>query len=135
MKYYLDTCIWFDYFENRQDKYRPLGEWAIKLINKIIAEESTFIFTDILMRELKTRYSQKQLTSYLEIIPKSLIIYLRHSYLDIAEAITLKEKLNISFGDALHAILARNNDAMLITRDNHFNEIKFIKIFKPEDLI
>ena len=35
-KYYLDTCIWRDYFENRSDKFRPLGDWAFSLIKLII---------------------------------------------------------------------------------------------------
>ena len=36
MKYYLDTSIWRDYYENRSDKFRPWGEWALILINKIL---------------------------------------------------------------------------------------------------
>ena len=34
-RFYLDTCIWRDYYENRSDNFRPLGEWALFLINKI----------------------------------------------------------------------------------------------------
>ena len=49
MKYYLDTCIWRDYFENREDKYRPLGEWEFRLIKKIIAEELEILFSDLII--------------------------------------------------------------------------------------
>lgn len=52
------------------------------------------------------------------------------------EAFKLKIKLNIPFGDALHAILARDNKATLISRDKHFYELtKEVNIKKPEDLI
>jgi hypothetical protein len=35
-RYYLDTCIWVDYLENRQDRFRPLGDWALRLIKQIV---------------------------------------------------------------------------------------------------
>jgi hypothetical protein len=38
--------------------------------------------------------------------------------------------------DALHRILARDNKAILITRDKHFFDLRFEQeIKKPEDLI
>jgi hypothetical protein len=51
MKYYIDTCIWRDYFENRNDKYRPLGEWAFRFIKKIINEDSLILFSDLVLEE------------------------------------------------------------------------------------
>ena len=53
----------------------------------------------------------------------------------IITAREIKSELNIPFGDALHAIVAKDNDAILITRDKHFLEIDFIECYKPEDLI
>ncbi len=42
----------------------------------------------------------------------------------------------IPLKDALHAILARDNEAMLISRDRHFEKIKDISItYLPEDFI
>ena len=52
------------------------------------------------------------------------------------ETIELKHKYNIPFGDALHAVLARDNNAILVARDHHFEEIQhIIKAKKPEELI
>ena len=31
-RYYFDTCIWRDYFEDRKDKFRALGDLAFYLI-------------------------------------------------------------------------------------------------------
>jgi len=39
-------------------------------------------------------------------------------------------------GDALHAIVARDNDLILVTRDRHFRKLEDIsKHYKPEELI
>jgi len=135
MKYYLDTCIWFDYFENREDNLRPLGEWALKLINKIISEEGIFIFDEHLLNELRNKYSREILNRYFEIIPLTLIINVKINEYQIREATKFKQMLKIPFEDALHAIVARDNHATLISRDKQFQEIDFIECYKPEDLV
>jgi len=54
----------------------------------------------------------------------------------VKEAATLSNKLKIPFGDALHGVLARDNDAVMVTRDRHFRKLKDkVIIKKPEDLI
>ena len=60
-KYYLDACIWIDYFENRKDRFRPLGDWAIRIINKIIKENGLFIFSDHIIKELEKNYTKEEL--------------------------------------------------------------------------
>ena len=132
-KYYLDSCIWRDYFENRSDKFRPLGDWAFRLIRKIIEENNLFIFSDHLISELEKQYSSEKLNKFFEIIPEQLIIKIKTTEKQAKEAFILKSKLNIPFGDTLHAILARDNEAILVSRDKHFYELGNIK--KPEDLI
>ncbi len=136
MKYYIDSCIWIDYFENRSDKFKPLGEWALNLINKIINEDSFFVLSDHILKELEFYYSKEELNSFLNIIPKKLINYTNTNKKQIKEAISIKNKLKIPFGDALHAVLARDNKSIMITRDKHFYRLsnKF-NIKKPEDLI
>ncbi|MFH0936197.1 MAG: PIN domain-containing protein [Candidatus Woesearchaeota archaeon] len=135
-KYYIDSCIWVDYFENRSDKFRPLGEWALGIIKKIIKENGLFIFSDHLIDELETKYTSEKLNKFLEIIPEKLIIRINTNERQAKEAFKIKNKLKIPFGDVLHAILARDNNAILVTRDKHFYEIeKQVTIRKPEELI
>jgi len=135
-KYYIDACIWKDYIENRSDRFRPLGDWALEIIKKIIRENGFFILSDHLIKELKVQYSQEELDKFFEIIPEQLIIKIETNEKQAKEAFRLKTKLNIPFGDALHAVLARDNNAVLISRDKHFYELtKEIIIKKPEDLI
>ncbi len=131
-KFYLDACIWRDYFENRSDRFRPLGEWALRLIKKIKDERGLFVISDHLLRELK----MKDVTELMNIISYKSIIIIRCNHIQFKEAKRLSKIFNIPRGDALHAILARDNDALLITRDKHFYELQdYVEINKPEDLI
>lgn len=51
------------------------------------------------------------------------------------EAAVICKKRNVPFGDALHAILARDNKSIMVTRDKHYKKLKDIAdIQKPEDL-
>ncbi len=86
MKYYFDTCIWRDYFENRTDRFRPLGEWALKLINKIIEEGGLIIFSNLVEEELKEFYSEEKLKSLLGIVPAELLVIVKSSVNQVKEA-------------------------------------------------
>jgi predicted nucleic acid-binding protein len=135
-KYYIDACIWRDYLEDRTDKFRPLGEWAFRLIKKIVEEESFIMFSDLVKIELRIAYSEDEIKRMLEIAPPHLLIRLEGSPHQIREAIAISKQLSIPKNDALHAILARDSDATLITRDKHFCELTDrINVKKPEDLI
>ncbi|MBI4454052.1 PIN domain-containing protein [Candidatus Woesearchaeota archaeon] len=135
-KYYLDACIWRDYFENRSDKFRPLGEWALMLIKKIVEDENYFVISDHLCNELHKNYTQSELDELLNFIPPSLIIRINLNKPQSLKAFQIKNKFNIPFNDALHAVLARDNNAILVTRDKHFFELQEeLIIMKPEDLV
>lgn len=136
MKYYIDTCIWRDYFENRSDNFRPLGEWAFKLIHKIISNEDLIIISDHLIKELEIRYSKEEIRNILSIIPSQLFVYKNISTRHIAYSKQIKKKYKIPWADALHAAIAKESQALLITRDKHLEELyPDFEIKKPEDLI
>jgi len=135
-KYYLDACIWRDYFEGRVDRFRPLGEWAFRLIKKIIAEEGLFLITDALIEELENFYSFTELERLFKIVPVDLMVLLGSNKYQVEEALQTSKQMHIPRKDALHAILARDNDAVLITRDKHFDNLPVqFEVKKPEDLI
>jgi len=135
-KFYLDSAIWRDYYENRSDKFRSLGEWALKLINNIIENGDYIIYSDFIVKELKIKYSEEEIKDILEIAGKRNLLFKADiSEFQAKEAAVLCKKKKIAFGDALHAILARDNDAIMVTRDRHFLELTDItEIKKPEDL-
>ena len=51
-RFYLDSSIWRDYYENRKDKFRPLGEWALRLIKNIIENKNYILYSDFVIKEL-----------------------------------------------------------------------------------
>ncbi|MCK4522243.1 MAG: PIN domain-containing protein [Nanoarchaeota archaeon] len=135
-KYYLDSCIWRDYFENRSDKFRPLGDWAFSLIKLIIQENNLVIYSDLVEEELYEGFSEEDIKKVISIVPKENLVKIESSSEQLKEAIQIAKKLKIPVKDTLHAILARDNDAIMVTRDKHFYELsEKVTIKKPEDLI
>ena len=135
-RYYLDTCIWRDYFENRIDNFRPLGEWAFKLIKKIIAEGGEILYSDLVIEELEIAYSDERIQKIFSIVPREMLIKVTIFSEDLKYARELAKQINLPYKDALHSILSKNNNSLFITRDKHFeNAFLNLEIFKPEDLI
>jgi predicted nucleic acid-binding protein len=54
----------------------------------------------------------------------------------VDEARRISRDRSVSRGDALHAVLARDNNAIIITRDKHFEVLyDIVKSLKPEEAI
>jgi len=136
VKYYLDTSIWMDIYENRKGYFgEPLGEFGIKLISLILNKKSKIIISDLLIIELKINYSIEEINGMFKLFEKQ-IEKIVSSEEQQAEATKLAKERNLPRGDALHAILARDNNYILITRDKHFKQLKDIAItYKPEEII
>ncbi|HII14779.1 MAG TPA: type II toxin-antitoxin system VapC family toxin [Nanoarchaeota archaeon] len=136
-RYYLDTCIWKDYYENRSDRLRPIGEWALAFINKAVEEGSRLLYSDAVIRELNRYYTMDKTDAILSIVRnEDCLEKVSISRGQAQEARELSRKHNVPFGDALHAVLARDNNAIIVTRDRHFDELRDIaEARKPEELI
>ncbi len=138
-KYFLDTCIWRDFYENRIDfSGKPLGDLAAALIIKITKTKNTIIFSETLFWELKKDYSLFEVENMLNFLFISGVLkkveITKKEYLD---AKMLAEKKNIPFVDCLNAIQARNHEAVMISRDKHFfeNLSNIVETKRPEDII
>lgn len=136
-KYYIDACIWIDYFENRSDRFRPLGDWALRLLQTIIEDEDMVLYSDLLIQEIcSAGYEEEKVKEILGIIKSKNLIKVEPTKEQLKESRKLALKFSIPKGDALHAVLARDNNAILIYRDKHFYELhKTVKIKKPEEVI
>ncbi len=54
----------------------------------------------------------------------------------ILEAKNIAKLRNLPKGEVLHAILARDNETIMITRDKHFLKLRdVIESYKPEEII
>ncbi len=135
-RYYIDACIWRDYFEDRRDKFRPLGEWALRMLRAIIEDNDIILYSEIVEDELRKAYSQKEITDIFSLVPPEIFIKVEISENQRKEAFYLSRKLKMFFKDVLHAVLARDNNALLVSRDKHFYELQeYVEIKRPEDLI
>ena len=136
MKYYVDTSIWRDYYEDRKDNLKPLGEFAFEFFRKVKINNDKILYSDLVIEELNKAYNNDEIKQIFNIIQEdNLLEKVEISKIQVKEALELKRRLQIPFGDALHAILAKDNDAILITRDEHFQKLDFVNVKKPEDLI
>lgn len=134
--FYLDTAIWLDFFENRNEPGLPKGEWANKLLIKIIKNNELIIISDLTLAELTAvGYPQWELKKLFRPL-KSLLLYVESTKKEIGKAKDLSKKRRVPKGDALHALIARDHKATLVTLDKHFHSLKdIIEPKRPQDLL
>ncbi|MEK6827821.1 MAG: type II toxin-antitoxin system VapC family toxin [Nanoarchaeota archaeon] len=134
-KYYIDTAIWRDLHENRKDKSKNLGELAFESFKKIRANKEKIVYSDFVVEELSRAYDKQTINKLFKGVSEALE-KVEINEMQLKEAADLSKELKIPFGDAVHGILAKDNSAVMVTRDRHFRKLKDkITIKKPEDLI
>lgn len=137
-RYYLDTCIWRDFYENRfGHKGEPLGSHANQLFVKLIKGKDKIIFSDFVVKELKKDFNEQEISEMLTILFLSKVLErVGFSEEDYKEAKKIALERNIPAGDALHAIIARNNNSIFVSQDKHAVKLKDIaKVMKPEQVV
>ncbi len=135
-EYIIDTSIWVDLYEDRKGyDNEPLGDYAFKLLVKIKAQEKVIVLTDFLIKELETLYSVAEINGIFNPFNK-IIKKLIATEKQREEAKKIANERDVPAGDALCAIVARDNNSILVTRDRHFRKLEDIsKHHKPEELI
>ena len=135
-EYIIDTSIWVDLYEDRKGyNNEPLGDYAFKLLVKIKAKESVVVFTDFLIKELETLYSVAEINGMFKPFEK-IIKKIVATEKQREESKKIAKERNVPASDALHAIVARDKDLILVTRDRHFRKLEDLsKHYKPEELI
>jgi predicted nucleic acid-binding protein len=132
----IDTCIWVDLYEDRKGYQKePLADYAFKLFCNIKASEDKIVITDLTIRELEMTYSIEEIKGMMKPF-EDMIENLISSKQQREEAKRIAQLKEVPKGDALHAIIARDNNLILITRDKHFNKLTNISLsYKPEEII
>lgn len=135
-KYLVDTSIWVDLYEDRKGYAgEPLGDFAFKLFAMIKAKQNRIVITDLTIRELEMNYSIPEINGMMKLF-EAVLDKLVASEEQRDEAKKIAEERKVPKGDALHAILARDNKFILIARDKHFRQLTDISEHnKPEDII
>lgn len=135
-KYYIDTSIWIDIYEDRKGyNNEPLGDYALKLFGSIKAKNAILVISDILIRELEGYYSMEEINGMVKPFEKILqkIVTTKEQRM---MARKIAEERNVPPGDVLHALIARDNKLILVTRDRDFGQLRDLsRHYKPEELI
>lgn len=130
---YIDTNVYIDYFLNRKDKFRPLGDFAFELLRKSLDCKYTIIISKWVLDELGFFISEKEITELIQWMEsKEKVIFIMTSKEDVLEA-----KKKAHWQDALHAILAKKANAnYLVTRNikDYSNFSDVLNIVLPENL-
>lgn len=136
MNYYVDSCIWIDYFSNRCDGLKPLGEFAYLFFKKCSKENNKIYFSKLVFDELSKYINKNEINLLIDTF-SNIIIFVNYSNLQILGAKNLTRKYGcLHFSDALHVIIAKDNKCVLVTRDTHFFNLGgLIKVVKPEEII
>ncbi|MFH1225236.1 MAG: type II toxin-antitoxin system VapC family toxin [Candidatus Diapherotrites archaeon] len=134
-KFYLDTSVWRDYFEDRKNCIRPLGDLAFQFLKMCRREKHIVLVSPIVEKELLNHYSAERVgqvfSSFIDIIVK-----VGYSETQLSEARSFWEKTGkeFPFSDVLHSVIARDCGAVLVCRDWHFREIKIADCSLPEEI-
>ena len=134
--YYLDTSIWLDFFENRNEPNIPKGDWARELLAKIIKNDDKVVYSDIVLIEFGSiGYPPEEIQRMFDQI-RPILLFVESTSKHLKKAKDLSAKRDIPKGDALHALLSREHKATLVTLDWHFQKLADIsKAKRPQDLI
>ncbi|MEK6950881.1 MAG: PIN domain-containing protein [Nanoarchaeota archaeon] len=132
--YYFDTSIWIDIYDKRGYN----GEIAMKLMQRIIVENFSVIYSDMNIIEFKdVGFSDYEINQMLSTAKPDNIKLVHPTKEQIIEAKRLARQRDVPKGDALHAVLARDHGAQIVATDlKDFNKLKDITTMKkPEELI
>src|SRR3989338_2718659 len=137
-KYWLDTSIWRDFYEDRISKAgNPLGEYAAKLFMKILKRKDRILFSESLIWELKKDYDEEGINVMLNLLfMNNVLVKIEITKEEYLESKKLSQERNVPFVDCLNAVQARNNNAIMVSQDKHFHEIlkDITKTIKPQDI-
>ncbi len=125
-----------DIYEDRKGYYgEPLGDFALKLFSSIVQNKDKIVISSLLIKELEKQYSMEEISGMMKPF-EALIEKCRVSDDQERLARRIGKERDIPPGDVLHAIVARDNNCVLITRDHHFKKIEDLKKhYKPEEFM
>jgi len=131
--FYFDVSIWIDIYEKRSEN----GQLAKALFDRIIKDDALIFYSDLIIAELKhVEYVKAQIDMLLSIAKPDHLRRVHIHKVQIEESRNLAAQRSVPKADALHAVLARDNYAILISTDKDFKKLKDItKTHMPADFI
>ncbi len=135
-KFYVDTSVWLDFALGRSDGVRPLGELAFQFFKKCIRERWLVLYSDVTIVELCKCIKPLEVEEkcFRVMLDANLLSKASLSKEEPAEAENISKRYKVPFADALHAVIARDNSATIVSRDAHFDRLSdIVSVVFPED--
>lgn len=136
-KFYVDTSVWLDLAFDRKDNVRPLGELAFQFFKKCMRNGWKILYSELVLDELSKKMDLEEIPErcFGIISKKEVLMEVKFSLKQAKEAREISKKKGVPFADAMHAVVARDNKAMFISRDFHFQELSgIVTCLLPEDV-
>lgn len=112
---YFDTNFYLDYFYNRRDNIRPLGEFAHQALIKVFSGDYSVVVSDWLLEEISKNKASEPMNELIERLKEAKkYVYVSTGSEDIQRA----KKLPTHKQDALHVILALKAGATILVTNN-----------------
>lgn len=133
-RYYLDTSIWLDLFEERNEPQLPKSDYAESFIASVISKSEKIIYSDAIVEEVaKHGYGFWEVERLFERF-RRILVYVEAGARQFKRAKDLAAKRSIPVMDALHALIARDYKVILVSRDKDFDRLRdIVETKKPED--
>jgi predicted nucleic acid-binding protein len=117
------------------DNMRPMGEFASHFLFEANEKGCSFLYSDLVVEELQKAYSPQKIA----LIFQPYLSNLRKVPITREQALESKQlartRTESHRQDILHAILARDNHATLVTRDKGFESLTdMVVIARPEEI-
>lgn len=131
---YIDANVYLDYFEDRTDGIRPLGEFAFQVFKRALRCEFEIVISNKIMNEIDNhcRTAARLNALFEELLKKQKLIRINAT---IEEKNKAKE--HEAHNDLLHYLLAeRTGCKFIVTRNiQHFSDFPgFVKAVLPEEI-
>ncbi|MGV8141214.1 MAG: PIN domain-containing protein [Candidatus Woesearchaeota archaeon] len=111
MRYYADSCIWIDFLKDR---------YEIDLFEDCLKKKEELLISDVLMDELSRYILLDNMKVILHLFDsRHLLFRVISTPRQRTEAQEISKERDVPSADVLHAIIARDYNATLVTRDRH----------------
>lgn len=129
--------MYLDYWENRSDNLKPLGEFAFSIIKRAISCEFVIVCSEVVEYELcevlgiSRSECRSRFLRALESAGK--LEYVESTDELLSRARQMANQTGIPYTDCCHLILAKEAGALLVSRDKHYFLDGFLAK-KPEEV-
>ncbi|MDD4251022.1 MAG: PIN domain-containing protein [Candidatus ainarchaeum sp.] len=137
MKLYLDTCIWLNVF-NKKEQLDEIKE-SKQLIEKALFNPKLNIYySGFILKELQFKLNTNNFENKKQFFKKEKLIFIKVLSEDynLAREFEIENDFELSFFDYMHTSICKQNKLILITRDKDLLKFSKTKInsFSPKEL-